>query len=70
METGSTATAFATTHSLTNRRFPVSDEYAPIWGLFRRPNEPRAVSAAPRDCDSGDFGPRSLGSPNPFLAPA
>jgi hypothetical protein len=30
----------------------------------------RAVSAASRTRDSVDFGSRSLGSPNPFLAPA
>jgi len=39
-------------------------------GIFAGSNAGRAVSAAGRGRDSRDFGSRSLGSANPFLAPA
>jgi hypothetical protein len=38
-------------------------------GIFADSNVGRAVSAAGRGRDSVDFASRSLGSPNPFLAP-
>jgi len=38
-------------------------------GIFAGSSARRAVSAAGRDRDSVDFASRSLGSPNPFLAP-
>src|SRR5467141_587085 len=39
-------------------------------GIFAGSNGGRAVSAAGRGRDSVDFASRSLGSPNPFLAPS
>src|SRR5258708_659618 len=39
-------------------------------GIFAGSNGGRAVSAAGRGRDSVDFACRSLGSPNPFLAPS
>ena len=68
LETGSMATAFATTHSSVNRRFPVSDQYAQFCGLFRDLNEGRAVSARHGGARTAISGAQSLGSANPFLA--
>ena len=49
-------------------RSPTNSAY--FAGIFAGSNAGRAVSAAGRDRDSVDFGSRSLGSANPFLAPA
>src|ERR1700730_4729106 len=49
-------------------RFSVSEELPAICGHFAGSNAGRAVSVAGRGRDSVDFGCRSLGSANPFLA--
>src|SRR2546428_10001884 len=68
-ETGSMGAASTTTHSIRTGVSWSLTNSAHFAGVSAGASTGCAVSAAGRGRDNPDFGSRSLGSPNPFLAP-